>query len=443
MILIYSPEENPRVVWTLDLVFRQLLGTEYRLTTFPNELDFAGGPALAYSLTPVGDHPWLKASGLLFERDIREQHAGIRPGSWKNLKTIFTILAIEQDDAKKPILNFDLLSAVFYFVTRYEEYLPFEPDEHNRFHSSESLAFHLGIQEEPIVNQWVRAFGDLLEHLYGPAISLKYPEYTYLPTIDVDNAWAYAHKGFARFIGGLWQDRHSMEARNFRFQVLRENQNDPFNTYHLIHHFHHEASVKAVWFFLLGDYGPNDKNVHHANYHLQTLIYNISIENPVGIHPSYASNSSPAIVSREIARLAKITGQPVTRSRQHFLRLHFPETCRTLAHLGVREDYSLGYADRPGFRGGIASPFRFFDLEANQDTDLTIHPFQVMDITLRQYLSLTPDQAIEKVLELGAKVKLVGGTFITLWHNEALSEWKEWTGWSEVYRRIVKELNSL
>ena len=442
MILIYSPEENPRVVWTLDLVFRQLLGIEYRLTTFPNELDFTEGPRLAYSITPAGDHPWLKASGLLFERDIREQTQGIRPGNWNNLKTIFNLPASEEE-SQRSMLPFDLLSAVFYFVTRYEEYLPFEPDEHNRFHSSESLSFHLGVLEEPIVNQWVRAFGELLRELYGTGFKITFPGYTYLPTIDVDNAWAYAHKGFARFIGGLWQDRRSMEGRNFRFQVLRENQNDPYNTYHLIHKFHQEASVKATWFFLLGDYGKFDKNISHKNYYLQNLIHSISLENAVGIHPSYASNSSPALVSREIDRLAKITGQPVTRSRQHFLRLHFPITCRTLSHMGIREDYSLGFADRPGFRGGIASPFRFFDLEANHASDLTLYPFQVMDITLRQYLGFTPEQAAEKVLGLAAKVRQTGGTFITLWHNEALSEWKEWTGWSELYRTLVRDLNSL
>jgi hypothetical protein len=110
--------------------------------------------------------------------------------------------------------------------------------------------------------------------------------------------------------------------------------------------------------------------------------------------------------------------------------------------MGIAEDYSMGFADRPGFRAGISVPFRFFDLEENKSTDLTVYPFQVMDTGLRQYLGLNSHEALEKILSLADKVRKTGGTFITLWHNESLSEWKEWTGWSEVYRQMVKELSS-
>jgi len=448
MILLYCPEESPRITWVLDLILSQLLGLDYWITSRPDELNSFEGPKISYSDAPMGDIPWIPASGLLFENGISDQSHRLNPGTWKSLKTLFHTPGASPSSPPHistsshlhiSTFPFDLLSAVFYLVSRYEEYLPFKPDEHGRFPSTESLASKMEILEEPIVNQWAQVFGDELENHFGRQIGIKKPAYRFISTIDVDNAWAYAHKGWKRTIGGFWNDRKSMVARNFRFQVLRENQPDPYDTYDLIERFHREAGTEPLWFFLLGHYGKYDKNISPRNCNYQRLIRGISRDGRVGIHPSYHSHASPDGVAREVSMLSHILGQPVIRSRQHFLKLRLPATYRALIRAGIREDYSLGYADKPGFRAGIALPFRFFDLERNKAEDLTVYPFQVMDQTLRQYLDLKPDEALARVLDLADKTKKAGGTLITLWHNESLSEWNEWTGWSEVYRQILKQ----
>jgi hypothetical protein len=315
--------------------------------------------------------------------------------------------------------------------------LPYEPDEHLRFRSTESLAFHLGIIEIPIVNLWVIRFKQTLISWFGNSISFQEPHYQFIPTIDIDNAWAYAHKGIRRTVGGLWHDRKNMEAKNIRYQVLRGNQSDPYHTYGLLNHFHTEASVQAIWFFLVGTYGHFDKNISTRNRHFQELIRAVAKVGPVGLHPSYASNSAPSGIHHEADILSGILHQPVTRSRQHFLRVRLPDTYRALSHLGILEDYTMGYADCPGFRAGIASPFTFFDLEENKITDLTVYPFQVMDTCLQRYLKLSPDDSIKKITEIVDQIRKVNGTFISLWHNESLSEWRDWTGWSHVYRELL------
>jgi hypothetical protein len=98
----------------------------------------------------------------------------------------------------------------------------------------------------------------------------------------------------------------------------------------------------------------------------------------------------------------------------------------------------MGYADDIGFRAGIATPFYWYDLENEQVTPLKLHPFQVMEVTLQQYLELSPDEAIEKVKPLVAAIKAVGGTFTTLWHNSTLSNIDEWEGWRKVYEEIIE-----
>ena len=107
--------------------------------------------------------------------------------------------------------------------------------------------------------------------------------------------------------------------------------------------------------------------------------------------------------------------------------------------LGITDDYSMGYSDDIGFRAGIAQQFNWFDLEQDQKTNLIVHPFQVMDVTLKNYLKLSQEEAIEKVSEMINGVRLVGGEFCTLWHNSSLSEKKDWKGWTHIYEEIVKK----
>jgi hypothetical protein len=37
------------------------------------------------------------------------------------------------------------------------------------------------------------------------------------------------------------------------------------------------------------------------------------------------------------------------------------------------------------------------------------------------------------------EIKAVNGTFISLWHNESLSNDKRWIGWHQVYEEMIKE----
>lgn len=98
----------------------------------------------------------------------------------------------------------------------------------------------------------------------------------------------------------------------------------------------------------------------------------------------------------------------------------------------------MGYASLPGFRAGTCTPFPFYDLTSEKETSLRIFPFQVMDGTLNQYMKLSPDEALEECKKLIDEVKKVNGTFISLWHNESLSEMREWKQWRNVYYKLLE-----
>ena len=98
----------------------------------------------------------------------------------------------------------------------------------------------------------------------------------------------------------------------------------------------------------------------------------------------------------------------------------------------------MGFASYPGFRAGTSYNFYFFDLEDNCTTNLLIHPFSVMDVSLRLYLNLNPIEALSLIQKLVKHVKYVNGTFISIWHNESLNYQGTWDGWSLVYEDMIK-----
>ena len=162
----------------------------------------------------------------------------------------------------------------------------------------------------------------------------------------------------------------------------------------------------------------------------------------VGIHPSFSSYLDIDKLGTEIERLSEVLHRPITKSRQHFLRMNLPRSYQKLIELDISDDYTMGFASQAGFRAGIADTFRFYDLENDMVTNLLVHPFALMDGTMRDYLNLDVEASLDLAKQLVDEVKAVGGKFIYLTHNETLGGQKRWVGWPEMYRNILEYVNA-
>jgi hypothetical protein len=267
------------------------------------------------------------------------------------------------------------------------------------------------------------------------------PSYRFIPSIDIDAAYAYKNKGFTRALGGIVKafQNKDLDDVKLRIKVLFNLEHDPFDTFELQMKLQQQYKYRPIYFVLLADYGINDKNIPHTNRYFRQLIRYLADYADIGIHPSYASSIEPSLMVMETARLAKILKREVELSRQHFLKLSLPETYRNLINNDITHDYTMGYAEVPGFRASICTEFPFFDLDQDLQTNLIIHPFAVMDGTLHDYMKVSPQKAINNIRELIDEVKKVGGTFIPLWHNSTLNDSGEWKGWLKVYTEMVEE----
>jgi hypothetical protein len=258
-------------------------------------------------------------------------------------------------------------------------------------------------------------------------------------TIDVDVAYAFLYRNMSRFALASARDLTTLRLGNFvnRLLVSTGTKRDPFDTYAYIEQIHQNYDLPVYLFFLAGDYSHYDRNLPTNLSSVQELISYLNQKFFLGMHPSYRASDNFEVLKEEYKRLADLTGDPITRSRQHFLRLTFPQTYQWVGKLGVTHDFSMGYHDKPGFRAGIAAPYVFYDLTTETKTNLTVHPFAYMERTLKDRLKLDPDEALMKIVELMKKVNAVNGTFGTIWHNDSLSDYGEWKRWRYVYEVML------
>ena len=149
-------------------------------------------------------------------------------------------------------LPFDLFSACFFLLSRYEEYLPFQPDRFGRFEADQSLAFRIGFLEEPVIDQWIMLFKKSLQQKF-PGLVFPEQSFGYVSTFDIDNPWAFRHKGLFRNVAGglkaMMQNRFS-DFRQ-RLDVLRGSMKDPFDNYEYIRNMEREYHFSSYFFFLL------------------------------------------------------------------------------------------------------------------------------------------------------------------------------------------------
>jgi len=429
-LLIYTPELKPRISYIFSLFFESLIDTAYKLTTDLSEYKSYEGPKLNYSEQAIDSNEvFVHANGLLSETGVTPQN--ITVGDWEGLKIFY--------QANDGVLPFDVFAASFYLVSCYEEYLPFIPDKHGRYPHTESLAFKNNFLDIPLVNYWAERLKNMLLKAY-PDLVIKENTYTFIPTVDVDIA--YAHKGrsltltIASYLKALSKFNFPLVLN--KVLTLLGLRKDEYDTFRYQKGIFKKRNVSPVYFILAGKRGEFDKNISTDSNSFESLIRELRYFANVGIHPSYQSANNPEVVRNEMANVEKYLGGKVSKSRQHFLKMSLPDTYHCLLQSGVTDDYTMLYAGMHGFRASICSPFFFYDLKEERVLQVKVHPGALMDGTLKEYEKLSPGDAIKISKGLISKVKECKGEFIPVFHNHNLSETGEWKGWREVFETIVE-----
>lgn len=428
-MIIYANRITPRLKYVADFIGKEITGEPFQLTTDELFFNNYNGPKINYGYEPVSNDELLIVNySLLFEDSIRKQNI-----SCFKLNDFPAFFKSEGD------YPFDIFSAVFYLLSRYEEYLPHKKDMYGRYAHENSLAFKEGFLNLPLISIWLEDFKNVLKKKFT-ALTIHHSPFAFQPTYDIDEAFAFKNKelsgiagGFARsLVNGEWS------ILNERLKVLRGNAKDPYDAYEWMDQLHEKNNLTPLYFFHVAtEKGKYDKNISPSHPAMQQLIKQHAEKYSIGIHPSWASGDDESLLEKEIKVLESATGKKITASRQHYIRFTLPQTFRRLIAAGITDDHSMGYGSINGFRASVASSFYWYDLEKEQQTDLLLHPFCFMEANSFFEQKYLPQRAYEEMMHYYNVVKSVNGKLITIWHNNFLGTYPLFRGWRDVYEEFV------
>jgi hypothetical protein len=409
-ILIFTPKKTNRLVYTLRHVFEYRMKSSFRLTQDPEAFRIYQGSKLNYSSIKIEDFPQVIPSNILFEKRLQQPQVDIEEHD--GLQLLFA-------NATKD-LHHDVLGAVFYLLSRYEEYFPFRKDEHDRFCAKQSLANKHDFVTKPLVDHYIIRFASWLNSSLQIEAFKPSQDFKHVITLDVDQLYMYKAKGLARTVLSLAKAGiKDQEDFSKRTSTLFVGKPDPIDLYDEFLDAAKSKELETILFFQVGDSTRFDINNPVHLPRIKSKINELSLRTKIGIHPSYFTSENEEMMTREFGRFNAVSSMKLYRSRQHYLRFKIPQTHRWLEELGITEEYSMAFADENGFRASTAFPFVFYDLEQDESTNVTVHPTCFLDITSVRNCS-NQEQSINELTALYNEVKQVGGHFITVWHAEVL-----------------------
>ena len=329
----------------------------------------------------------------------------------------------------------DEVAEAFFHLARIEE-LAGPKDEHGRFTAASSCLDPL----DPPVERLRRTLGLEPPRWRGARFAIAL-------THDVDVPWRWTRLGVrgsaARLKSHVLARRRAGAVREARalagMPVHRLRGTDPNWRFREISDAERDRGASSTFFLLAGHSDRHDGASPEVYDRLRPRLVEAILESggEVGLHGSYQAARDAGLLAAEVKVLEEL-GAEVRGQRYHYLRVDPHANLAPLPALGLRYDTTLGFPDAPGFRAGIAHPFRPWDVAAGRPLDLVEIPLAAMDVTLgeERYLGLSARAAEERLLELLDFAAEHGGGFAVLWHTDRFDPGTA-RGWDRLYLRLL------
>ena len=304
------------------------------------------------------------------------------------------------------VVRNDLIYNTFFFISRAEEVINKQRDEHGRFAAAYSVLGERNRLMVPTLDEYAR----LVMKAVGQPLPPSGFAHIYL-THDIDTIAHYRHLRGA--LGGLWRGEWRQVLRSWR-----DIENDPAYTFPWLVEQDSRVPLAEKIYFVKHSFGKGydypQYNHHSPDAHRlrKFLEWN---KVTIGWHSSYYGVGS--IEQRSKRR------DELSVHRSHYLNCSI-ENMRKLVSLGITDDYTMGFADQAGFRLQTSRAVLWIDPERMQLTELVLHPLIIMDVTLssKNYMALDQVEATYVCQQLIDKVRMHNGDLCLLWHNTSINQ---------------------
>ena len=330
-------------------------------------------------------------------------------------------------------VNCDILTITFILLSRIEEIWTCEHDEFSRFKSKNSLAVIYDFLNYPLVDEYANL---LRKYCVGLNIPMRQLKVSLIPTHDIDvikrfnSSQHILRTILGDFVSLSFRDilklpfllfKHFMGRKDQYFLALEETHNDS-----------RKRGFTSKFFFM-----SSAKSNYDEGYDLESINSFLQTLDPVSIclHPSFYTFNNEGLLKEEQKRFHQVTKIRPTSVRMHFLRFDISKTPKQLENGGIENDYSLGYAEKVGFRCGTSNDYFLYDFELGRASGLREFPLIAMDVTLFHYLKLTRKDAFNVLCSCFDEVHRLAGNFVVLWHNNYVNRKADW--YEDVYLNFL------
>ncbi|BDW91800.1 MULTISPECIES: polysaccharide deacetylase family protein [Flagellimonas] len=427
MLLIFTHKVTNRLTYTAKQIFERILGVEIGFTTKVEDFIKHNGPKMTYSKQPLQNEFFIRSNDLLFEQGIND--LDIKVADWDDIPCFFSA-------GDKSTVPFDIFSASFFLLSRYEEYLPHVKDSVGRFPVKESIAYQNNFLELPVVDLWAYKLFKALKERF-PELENKENGYRFTSIINVTTSHAYALRGPSRTIGGLLLDLGNFKFRNVweRISVVLGIKKDPYDNFLELVEIHKRFPIETMFFFQFAKHSAHDKNISTNNNKFRYLIKSVADYSAVSLSTSFVSSLDKNVLKEEKKQLGNLINRPINYARLRYNKVNVPATYRNLVETEFTDDFSMGYTHEIGFRAGTCTPFYFYDINTEVRQPIKIHPFAMHDYALLKFKK--KEEVFEKMDNLYRMVKQVKGEFVLVFSNELLGGKQQWD-WMELYQAMLK-----
>ncbi len=207
--------------------------------------------------------------------------------------------------------------------------------------------------------------------------------------------------------------------------------------------------VLSTWFVLCGtptagSFLAGDLTYRPESARARAIVATVAqSHNAIGLHGSFATSNGSDVFRGQRARLELLTDRPALGVRQHFLRMRPGLTQAAMCAAGFTYDSTFGFADRNGFRLGVADAIPAWSESRQCALPLQLIPFCWMDRALSKYMGVEdPAEWIADAASMADAARAVDGLWVGIWHPN-LAPALGFPGATDAFLQLVLQLAAL
>jgi hypothetical protein len=427
--------------YILDIMLSEFLGLDFEVAEYDGLDIKIGRPddVACLSLNAVfflnAEHSWLKYESMpdlplknWTPLEDHVQEALIQP----DIPVLYGQSGLVKNDNNWH-LNLDIFGSAFFMLSRYEELITADRDNHDRFPAIASVAYKENFLDRPIVNEYLEILWSCLNQLW-PELERKNNICQMFVSCDVDQPYDCTVESFSKLVrtcvGDVYKRRSPIEMLmrinrfvfNF-FGIYKFDRNYTFDWYMNVCD---KAGLKAAFYFIPTSHQSGNGCYELSDKKIINLMKEINSRgHEIGVHGSYQTyQDKEKLIEQKLlmVKALKKVGikQKIKGNRQHYLRWDSFLTPEYLDSAGFEYDTSGSFADRPGFRYGTANEFSMWGWQSQLKLNLKQRPLIVMECSVISdtYLGLGYGVEADRLMgKLKKNSMRYGGNFSLLWHN--------------------------